>query len=122
MLSIERKDLLKNIEQSYAEGYTYLVKITAVDYVKTINLIYILRSLDKNQDKILEVILDPTDLSVETITHIYQGADWYEREMQEMFGIKIKGRRAKRLLLEKWDGKGYPLRKNFEWGKSYEKE
>ncbi len=122
MLSIEKKDLVKSIEQAYSEGYTYLVKITAVDYVKTVNVIYILRSLDKNQDKILECELDPANLSVETITHIYEGADWYEREMQEMFGVRINGRKAKRLILEKWDGKGYPLRKSFEWGKPYEKE
>ncbi|MEM0200933.1 MAG: NADH-quinone oxidoreductase subunit C [Candidatus Micrarchaeaceae archaeon] len=119
---IEIKDLLKSIEQLYNEGYTYLVKITAVDYIKTINVIYILRSFNKNEDKILEAELDPANPSVETIIHIYEGADWYERELHEMFGIKINGRHVKKLILEKWDGKGYPLRKNFEWGKPYEKE
>lgn len=121
-MSIDKKNFLKNLKQLHDDGYTYLVKITAVDYVKTVNVVYIVRSLDKNEDKILEVELDPANLSIDTIMHIYESADWYEREMQEMFGIKVNGRVAKRLLLEKWDGKGYPLRKNFEWGKPYEKE
>ena len=47
---------------------------------------------------------------------VYKAADWYEREMSEMFGIKIKGRRVKRLLLEKWNGSDFPLRKSFVWG------
>ena len=39
-----------------------------------------------------------------------------------MFGIEIKGRKAKRLLLEKWNGVDAPLRKSFVWGdKSYRK-
>ena len=105
----------------YSQGYTYLVKITAVDYIKTLTVIYILRDIEKNKDQILEVNMPEEDLWIESIMNVYNAADWYERELHEMFGIKIKGRKMKRLLLEKWDGKGYPLRKNFSWGKPYEK-
>ncbi|MGC8479161.1 MAG: NADH-quinone oxidoreductase subunit C [Candidatus Micrarchaeia archaeon] len=120
-MKIERRDFLDNIKKNYAEGYKYLVKITAVDYIKTVNLIYILRNFDKNDDIVIEVELNPNDLWIETVTEIYNAADWYERELYEMFGIKIKDRRIKKLLLEKWDGKGYPLRKNFVWNTEYEK-
>jgi NADH:ubiquinone oxidoreductase subunit C len=38
-----------------------------------------------------------------------------------MFAIEIKGREMERLLLEKWNGKAAPLRKNFAWNEPYEK-
>lgn len=101
-------------------GFDYLVKITAVDYVDHVDVIYFLRKLEKATDDTLEVEMAPGDLWVPTITPEHTSADWYERELSEMFGIEIKGRRAKRLLLEKWDGKASPLRKNFTWGEPYE--
>jgi NADH:ubiquinone oxidoreductase subunit C len=39
-----------------------------------------------------------------------------------MFGIEIRGRDAKRLLLEKWDGKEFPLRKSFRWNADYKSD
>ncbi len=100
-------------------GYSYLVKITAVDYVDHVTALYFLRDIDKRKDEILEVELMPADLWVPTIMKDYTSADWYEREMSEMFDISIKGRKASRLLLEKWDGLSGPLRKSFAWGEDY---
>lgn len=119
-MKIDRGAVEETIETMKNEGFDYLVKITAVDYVKNIEVIYFLRNIDKNQDFTLEVDLDPSDLWIPTIIKIHRSADWYEREMSEMFGIEIKGRKAKRLLLEKWDGRPSPLRKNFVWGQPYE--
>jgi NADH:ubiquinone oxidoreductase subunit C len=68
------------------------------------------------KEEIITTRLDQNNPSVRTIIHLYRAADWYERELSEMFGIKIEGRKAKRLLLEKWNGSEYPLRKSFVWG------
>jgi hypothetical protein len=60
---------------------------------------------------------------IETVMGIYKAADWYERELSEMFDIKIIGRKTKRLLLEKWNGVEAPLRKSFAWGNpNYKRE
>ncbi len=120
-MKTERQMLLKRLEELKGGGSDYLVKITAVDYIKYVEVVYILRDMEKNDDTLLEVDLDPSDLWVESAVHIYPAADWYEREMAEMFGIAIRGRKAGRLLLEKWDGKGYPLRKSFAWNAPYER-
>ncbi len=120
-MKVDRAALGKNIEQMKKEGFDYLVKITAVDYVEHVDAIYMIRNLEQKKDVLIEVELSPSDLWLDTIMGYYPAADWYERELQEMFGIKIKGRKAPRLLLEKWDGKGYPLRKSFEWNKPYER-
>ncbi len=119
-LKIEKNDLHAKLKELKKDGYSYLVKITAVDYVKYLTVIYIIRDLKKNAEQELEVDIDASDSSISTVMDIYRAADWYEREMQEMFGIEVKGRRAGRLLLEKWNGKAAPLKKNFEWGADYE--
>ncbi len=120
-MKIERSEILKRLEELKGSGSEYLVKITAVDYAEYIELVYIVRNIDSSVDTLLEVDLDPSDLCVESVMHIYPAADWYERELSEMFGIRLRGRKTRRLLLEKWDGKGYPLRKGFGWNAPYEK-
>jgi NADH-quinone oxidoreductase subunit C len=103
------------------KGFDYLNKITAVDYVTYIEVVYMLYNTSTKHLEILKVKLDPNDAAIESVMDIYKAADWYEREMSEMFGIKIKGRDAKRLLLEEWNGVEFPLRKSFLWGKPYKK-
>ena len=119
-MKIDRSELTERISKMKDKGMDYLVKITAVDYVDHVSVIYMLRDLDKPADETVELDLDPSDLWLPTIMHKHLSADWYERELSEMFGIKIKGRKAGRLLLEKWDGRPSPLRKNFTWAEPYE--
>lgn len=118
-MKVDRDKLLAVISKMHLEGYDYLVKITAVDYNDHIDVIYILRNFEKPQDEVLEVTLSPSDLWVPTLIHIHSSADWYEREMSEMFGIDIYGRKMLRLLLEKWDGAEPPFRKSFSWYEPY---
>ena len=118
-MKIERDVLPATVSKMKSDGYDYLVKITAVDYADHVDVIYILRNLKEPKDIVLEVTLQPADLAVPTIMNIHLSADWYEREMSEMFGIKVSGREAKRLLLEKWDGADAPLRKSFKWDAPY---
>ena len=118
-LKIKREELVQKIGEMKASGYSYLVKITAVDYVDHITALYFLRDIYKNREETLEIDIDPMDLWLPTIIKAHTSADWYEREMSEMFDIKIKGRKAPRLLLERWDGTQGPLRKGFAWGEDY---
>jgi len=119
-LRIDREDLVGKARELKTEGFTYLVKITAVDYVKSLEVVYFIRNLEEGKDKTLAVEVDPTDSWVPTVMGVYRAADWYERELGEMFGVEIRGREAGRLLLEKWSGKAAPMRKNFIWGESPE--
>jgi NADH:ubiquinone oxidoreductase subunit C len=119
-LRINRADLLGELERLWKEGFTYLVKVTAVDYVDRITIVYIVRNLASGKGEVIEVDVAPTDAWIPSAAAVYRSADWYERELSEMFGVEIRGRRARRLLLESWDGKPAPLRKNFAWGGAYE--
>jgi NADH-quinone oxidoreductase subunit C len=121
-LKIERQDLIAKLKEMKKNGYDYLVKITAVDYEKYLNVVYFIRDLEeKKNDETVEVEIDPSDAWLPSVIGLYKAADWYEREIYEMFGIEIKNRYIERLLLEKWNGKLAPLRKNFAWGEEYEK-
>jgi NADH-quinone oxidoreductase subunit C len=118
-LKVERDNLVEHVQEMKKGGFDYLVKITAVDYSDHLEAIYILRNLKERKDEVLEVPIPNKDPWIQTIIHVYKAADWYEREMFEMFGIEVKGRQVRRLLLEKWDGIDPPLRKSFVWDAPY---
>jgi len=104
-----------------AKGFDYLKKITAIDYTDRIEVVYLLYSTGQKKDEVVMVKLPSADPSIGSVVREYPSADWHEREMSEMFGIKINGRMPKRLLLELWNGSEAPLRKSFVWGKDYKR-
>ncbi len=118
-MKIDRNELMHIARSMKGAGYDYLVKITAVDYEKSMTAIYFLRDMKSGKDDTLEIELDPRDAWLPTVIDTFPAADWYERELSEMFGIQIRGRIAKRLLLEKWDGTEPPFRKSFKWNSDY---
>ncbi len=76
---------------------------------------YILYNLDTHKHELVKVKLQPESPEIDTAMRIFPAADWYEREMAEMFGIRIRGRKTDRLLLKEWNGAEPPLRKSFKW-------
>ncbi len=119
MTEIKREELLNQLRKMIEKGYTSLKMITAIDRKEHIEVVYLLYSYNHNKHNVVSVILDPNNLEIDSVIGIYKSADWYERELSEMFGIKIKGRKIKRLLLEEWNGTTYPLRKDYVWGSTY---
>jgi len=108
--------LVKTLEEMKIKGYDYLKKITAVDYNDHLDVVYIIYNIAEKKQEVVKVSISSSNPQIETVMPLYKAADWYEREMAEMFGIKIIGRKTKRLLLEKWNGTEAPLRKSFVWG------
>ncbi|MEM3841081.1 MAG: NADH-quinone oxidoreductase subunit C [Candidatus Micrarchaeaceae archaeon] len=124
MQEIQREALLKTLEELKYKGFNYLKYITAADFPDKLEVVYIISDIERGADEVITVPIkksENTEPSIHTVIELFPAADWYEREVSEMFGIKIEGRKAPRLLLEEWNGKGYPLLKSFEWGKDYEK-
>jgi NADH-quinone oxidoreductase subunit C len=94
--------------------FDYLNYITAVDYYEYFEVVYMLTSLEFNRSVTLKTRCFTRDNpSLPSITGLYQGANWQEREIWDLFGIKFQGHpNLKRLVL--WEGfEGYPLRKDF---------
>jgi NADH-quinone oxidoreductase subunit C len=94
--------------------YEYLNYITAIDYYSYFEVVYQLTSMEHNRSVILKTRCYGRDNpSVPSVTALWQGADFQEREIYDLMGITFEGHpNLKRIFL--WDGfPGYPLRKDF---------
>lgn len=106
------------IDTKYKEGYTYLLDITAIDYSEypvaqeeTFALIYILRHESFLHHIVLKTYLK--ELKIATITDIFKGANWLEREVYDQYGIDfIHHPNLKRILNHK-EFVGHPLKKSY---------
>ena len=92
-----------------------LIDITAVDFPNDENrflVVYNLLSISRNlRIKVKTRISEET--FVPSITEIFPSADWYEREIWDLFGIKFSGHHDLRRILTEYDFEGHPLRKDF---------
>ncbi len=120
MQEIQKEALVQTLE-NMKKRYDYLKNITAVDYPDGLEVVYVLYSTVSKEQELVKVKLPHENPNIESVVEVYPAADWHERELFEMFGIKILGRKVGRLLLEKWNGVDPPLLKSFEWGKDYRK-
>jgi NADH-quinone oxidoreductase subunit C len=98
--------------------YDYLIDVTAVEYRDPelpLEVVYLLFSLERRVQLTVKVELSKEgDLVVDSVVPLWQGANWLEREVYDMFGISFAGHPDHRRLLM-WDtyAEGYPLRKDF---------
>lgn len=110
--------ILAWLRDTPGQEFNYLTDVTAVDYRdpgQPLEVVYQLRSLGRKVDLRLKVPLDKTgSLEVDSVFDLWKGADWLEREVFDMFGVRFRGHPDLRRILM-WDtyAEGYPLRKDF---------
>ena len=95
-------------------AFDYLVSITGVDYLDYFEVIYHLVSLEHNHSLVVKTrCYERDEPTVPSIISLWQGADFQEREVYDLMGIRFSGHpNMKRLLL--WDGfQGHPLRRDY---------
>jgi NADH-quinone oxidoreductase subunit C/D len=115
--------VLRYLKAEIPHPYSMLYDLTAIDErVRThrpeqpgsdFTLVYHLLSLDRNADLRLKVPLHGESPSLPTITSLWPAANWYEREVWDLFGIRFDDHPCLRriLLPPLWDG--HPLRKDY---------
>ena len=94
--------------------FDYLNFITAVDYYDHFEVVYMLSSLEHNHSLVMKArCAGREDPVLPSVTGLWQGADFQEREIYDLMGIRFEGHpNMKRIFL--WEGfAGYPLRKDF---------
>jgi len=94
--------------------------LTAVDYwpqnAPRYHVIYQMSSLKNNITMQLRVPVNGDQPKVPTVTHLYDTANWREREVADMFGIEFEGHPDPRRILMPSDWDGHPLRKDYPLG------
>ncbi|MFP5275713.1 MAG: NADH-quinone oxidoreductase subunit C [Acidobacteriota bacterium] len=99
-----------------AAGYNFFDDVTAVDWhpsVPRFQLSYHLLSHGFKEYIRLRTLVDEADPSVPSITPIWPAANFYEREIFDLFGIRFEGHPDLRRIMMPEDWKGHPLRKDY---------
>jgi NADH-quinone oxidoreductase subunit C len=95
--------------------YDYLVEETAVDYPKEekrFELVYILYSFARNHRiRVKTRVAEGEEMA--SAVPVYASANWMEREIYDMFGVRFRGHPDLRRILMPDDWQGYPLRKDY---------
>jgi len=94
-------------------GFDYLTSLTAVDYLEYFEMVYNLVSMTGKQTLTIKSrVYGRENPEIPSVSHIWRGADFQEREVYDLLGIRFMGHQnLKRIAL--WEGfEGHPLRKD----------
>ena len=118
LIEINNRDLIEVIQflkSNEKLKFKQLIDLAGVDYPeeeKRFNLIYLLLSHENNY-RIKILLKLETSQTINSITKIFPSANWMEREVFDMYGIKFKNHPDLRRILTDYGFKGHPLRKDF---------
>ena len=102
------------LQQDEELDFQYLNAISAIDFVGHFELVYHLTSFRKGHKATMRARLEGREnLTAPSVYHLWRGADFQEREIWDLMGIRFEGHpNMKRIML--WEGfEGHPLRKDF---------
>jgi len=108
-------DVLRFLRDDPAAQFVSMIDISGADYPEReqrFDIVYHLLSPKVNRRIRLKVMTDE-DTPVASATEVYLGADWYEREIYDLFGVMFTGHPDLRRILTDYGFDGHPLRKDF---------
>ena len=117
-INIDNEDLIDVtlfIKSNENTKFRQLIDITVVDYpenTQRFKVVYLFLSHEFNQRIILSYLISENEV-ISSLTPIYPAANWMEREVFDMYGVKFKDHPDLRRILTDYDFEGHPLRKDF---------
>ena len=108
-------DVTLFIKSNKDTKFRQLIDITAVDYPESaqrFKIVYLFLSHEFNQRIILSYLINENEV-IPSLTSIYPAANWMEREVFDMYGVKFKDHPDLRRILTDYEFEGHPLRKDF---------
>jgi NADH-quinone oxidoreductase subunit C len=115
--STELYDALEFLRDDRA--FDLLVDVTCVDYLAfrdaehRFGLVYLLTNVETNERLTVRTFLDEPNLVVPSVVPLWEGANWMEREVYDMFGIIFEGHPDLRRILLPDEFTAFPLRKDY---------
>ena len=117
-INIDNEDLISVtlfIKSNENTKFRQLIDITVVDYpenTQRFKVVYLFLSHEFNQRIILSYLISENEV-IPSLTAIYPAANWMEREVFDMYGVKFKDHPDMRRILTDYGFEGHPLRKDF---------
>ena len=106
--------LANKLRTEESTDFDYMFCLTCVDYPEHMMMVYHLRSLTHKHEMVLKVRIDDKEApTVETLCHIWRTAEFLEREVFDLFGVKFNNHPDLRRILLDDDWEGFPLRKDY---------
>src|SRR5438477_3395413 len=100
----------------YDQQFVRLSSVTAVDRYPAeprFEIVYHLHSIERNERVRLKAFLPGADPVIESVTGVWRGANWYEREVFDLFGVRFLNHPDLRRIMMPEDWEGHPLRKDY---------
>ncbi len=110
----ELRSLMFKLRDDY--GFNHLANLSSVDYGEEFELVYHLYSIPANDKICVKTRVVRNSAEVDSLIEIWSTADWQEREVYDLMGIKFKGHPNLIRVLLPDDFEGHPLRKDFVMG------
>ena len=110
------REACKVLRDDESTGFNFLADLTCVDWYPSeprFEVVYSLLSHKYKQRIRIKVKLSGDDTVVDSLTELWPGADMFEREVFDLFGIRFQGHPYLRRLMMPDDWKGHPLRKDY---------
>src|ERR1035441_589880 len=100
----------------YDRKFIRLSTVTAVDWYPAeprFELVYHLHSVERNERLRLKCRVSGADPAIESVTGVWRGANWYEREVFDLFGVRFLNHPDLRRIMLPDEWEGHPLRKDY---------
>lgn len=106
--------LAEKLRNEEAMEFDYMFCLTCIDYPEHLMMVYHLRSMNHKHEMVLKARIDNKEKpTVDTLCNIWRTAEYHEREVFDLFGVKFNNHPDLRRILLDEDWKGYPLRKDY---------
>lgn len=116
---MEREQLTEAMGFLKQQGFALLVDVTCVDYLNfrgathRFGLAYLLCNPESSERLTVRVMLDEDQVEVDSVVPLWEGANWMEREVFDMFGIHFAGHPGLTRILLPQEFAAHPLRKDY---------
>jgi NADH-quinone oxidoreductase subunit C len=115
-ITVARENIVAATQAIKQAGYNFLEDVTAVDWYPSeprFQIVYHILSMSLKERLRLVVRLDGEDAALDSITPVWPAANFYEREIFDLFGVHFGGHPNLRRIMMPEDWKGHPLRKDY---------
>lgn len=110
------KQLLSLLKQTPEPGFEVLMDLTGVDYLHPsghrTKVVYLLHN-PTSYARLRVTVYAARDEQLPSVTDLWEGADWYERELFDLFGVRFEGHPDLQRILMPDDWIGHPLRRDY---------